>query len=176
MGIIREPEPAKLFVGILTGRPDLLPSLRDELQRHFGAIETESPPIPFTVTRYYEEEMGSNLARSFLSFESFFPRERLVEAKETTQAIEASQHDPGVRRPINLDPGYLTLSKVVLASTKDYAHRIWLGRGIYADLTLQYRQGKFHPLPWTYSDYQSTPYHTFFHAVRNRLAEQISQR
>ena len=141
-----------LFAGILSqGNENLLKAL-DMLGAQIGAIEEQTPVVPFTYTSYYEGEMGKDLLRTFILFESPVERESLSEIKLTTNAIEESFALRG-KRTVNIDPGYIALEHVILATTKGYAHRVHLKNGIYADLTLMYRNGTYGPLEWTYPDY-----------------------
>ncbi|MCK4343530.1 MAG: DUF4416 family protein [Phycisphaerae bacterium] len=172
----RSTKPVKLFAGLLGGDPDLLRRTRQLLGRRFGPIDLESELWPFDQTDYYEPEMGPHLQRWFLSFENPIPPDRLAEIKHETNALEAEIAEdcllPDIPRPVNIDPGYLDLNKLVLGTTKDSSHRICLGSGIYAEVTLRYRHGSWQTLPWTYPDYTRPEYHAFFNQVRERLREQ----
>lgn len=189
MGTIIEPEPAKLFVGMLAARPEWLDEAEKLLAERYGPVDVTSPVIPFDRTDYYREEMGTALKRKFISFDRLIAPDDLIDIKRTTNEIEndfaqavkkreTGDCPPGAvkgtvpcfpLRPVNLDPGYLDLSKVVLATTKDYSHRLYLGRGIYAEVTLHYHAGKYEPWPWTYPDYRTAAYGEFFLEVRERL-------
>jgi len=142
------------------------------LAERFGKVARASAVMPFDFTRYYEPEMGANLLRKFLAFEPPMNAADLAEIKLWTNGAEGCFSEAAglpPRRPINLDPGYVALSKLVLATTKDHAHRIYLGRGIYAEVTLSYLNGAFQPMPWTYPDYRTEPYRRFFEEVRADL-------
>jgi hypothetical protein len=130
---------------------DLLKTL-DMLSNQIGAIEKQTPVAPFLHTNYYEKEMGGGLKRTFVFFGALVERESLPEIKLITNEIEQSFALDG-KRTINIDPGYVALEHVILATTKGYAHRVHLKNGIYADLTLMYRNGTYRPLEWTYPDY-----------------------
>jgi hypothetical protein len=121
--------------------------------------------------------MGPDLKRCFVSFAELISPERIAEIKRMTMDLEVRLADDCLRPPeqrvVNLDPGYMNLSKLVLATTKDHAHRIYLDRGIYAEVTLRFCQGKWTAWPWTYPDYAAETYHPFFMQVRQRLAEQL---
>jgi hypothetical protein len=179
MGKPRQPRPVKLLVGLLGSDPDLLRRARQLLVKRFGPADLESEFWPFDTTDYYADEMGSGLQRWFLSFGQLIGPERLVEIKHETNALEQQIAEatllPDILRPVNLDPGYIELSRLVLASTKDNAHRVYLGHGIYAELTLLYAHGDWQALPWTYPDYRKSEYHRFFTKVRERLREQHSR-
>ncbi len=166
----------KLFVGLLSGDMDLFRRARQLLTRQYGPTDAESELWPFDQTDYYADEMGPDLQRWFLSFERSISPDELAEIKRATNTLEATIADQclavEIPRPVNLDPGYIDLTKLVLATTKDRGHRIYLRRGIYAEVTLQYERGGWQTLPWTYPDYTRTEYHAFFTDARARLLEQ----
>jgi len=177
------PDPANLIVGVLISpcplTPDpcpLLDSVRAALESRFGSIDDQSELIPFDFTRYYEPEMGPDLLRTWFSFNELRPPVRadpdacpaLVDDKLATIQLESLWRTPEGRRKVNLDPGHLTMHNLVLATTKNYAHRVFLGLGIYAELTLLYEHGKFAPLKWTYPDYRSRVAQDFLSRVRDR--------
>lgn len=153
MGKTREPAPMKLICGIL-GRPERFPAARQALVREFGPVDYESPLFPFEHTAYYTREMGPGLSRSWVSFARLLHPGELAEVKLAANRLEMELSGPEGRRTVNLDPGLLDESKLVLASTKNYAHRVYLAQGIYAEVTLVYRHGGFQDLPWTYADYR----------------------
>jgi hypothetical protein len=153
MGKLRQPAPMKLVCGLL-GAAHRFPRAQEGLIAEFGSIDYRSTVIPFVHTTYYEKEMGSGLSRTWVSFERLIDPGELPEVKLTTNRLEMELSGSGGRRTVNLDPGLLDESKLVLASTKNYAHRIYLAQGIYAEVTLIYRHGRFHELPWTYADYR----------------------
>ncbi|MCX7718255.1 MAG: DUF4416 family protein [Candidatus Sumerlaeaceae bacterium] len=159
----------KLFFGILASSEDLIPEAGRRLGLDFSEVEDESPVTVFSHTDYYAKEMGSRILRKWFSVRlPIFPDE-LVDIKQHTNLLEQVYADDGHRR-LNLDPGYVSASKVVLASTKDHAHRIYVGRGIYEEVTLHYRRGiGFEPWPWTYPDYRTPEALAFFEKVRVRL-------
>lgn len=168
---------AKLFFAILAPS-HLLAEAETSLDAAFGAIDLKSHSFPFTFTDYYQEEMGSHLYRRFVALRALVPQDALPAIKHRTIEIERQFSLAGkrARRRINLDPGYLTPAKVVLASTKDYAHRIYLGRGIFGDLHLRYEHGMYQPLPWTYPDYRTPEALTFFAEMRRfYLREAVPQ-
>jgi hypothetical protein len=143
-----------------------------EKVKDFGTPEVISEAIPFDFTEYYVPSMGSPLIRRFYLYAPGFRTETLPDIKIRTNALEAdaaARLDLGVPRPINLDPGYLTLSKLILASTKDHIHRIYLRDGIYAEITLHYRGGSYRPGQWTFPDYASDTYIRFLNEVRDKL-------
>lgn len=170
MGAIKPVESVKLIVGVLSAAPDLFSQVAQHLTRQFGPIDHPSPILPFEFTSYYEKEMGQGIKRQFFSFEKLIKSENLARIKIWTNQLEVrlarKSLRPGIKRPVNLDPGYLTASKLVLASTKDYSHRIYLSGGIYAEVTLRYLKDRYQAWPWTYPDYQTADYLSFFQRVR----------
>ncbi|MBI3098706.1 MAG: DUF4416 family protein [Planctomycetes bacterium] len=166
----------RLAVGVLTGAPDLLAEIRATLAAEHGPVDLELGPLPFDFTRYYEPEMGTGLVRAIFSFERTIDAASLPDLKRRSISLEeefARRHAArlGVRRPVNLDPGYITPSKLVLATTKDFSHRVYLRDGIFAEVTLHWQDGVFRPQPWTYPDYRTPAYLDFFSAVRRKLTE-----
>ncbi len=146
------PEPAGLILGVLTATPPLIIKVIALLEPEYGPIEECVGPLDFTFTSYYDAELGPNIKRWLISFENLINRERLAAVKLYTNDVE-KQLSPTTQRTVNLDPGLLTLGNFVLATGKNNAHRIYLSRGIFADLTLIFRAKTFNPLPWTYPDY-----------------------
>ena len=174
-----EPSPhgeAYLVVGMLSGFPDLFGRAARALSARFGEVARESGILPFDFTDYYAQQMGEAIKRKFIALEKPFDPEQLVATKLWTNDLEAqfAGVEFPVPRPINLDPGYVTLSKLVLATTKDQAHRIYLSRGIYAEVTLAFVQKEFQQLKWTYPDYRTKAYRRFFEAVRMDLLERTA--
>lgn len=171
MGIVREPELVKLFVGVLAGRQEWLARVERDLAGKYGAILHRSPLFAFACTDYYEPQMGPELKRRFYSFEVPFEPERLWELKLETNAYESgfeAAPREGVARPVNCDPGYVTPAKVVLATTKNRSHRVYLKKGIYAEVTLRFEKGTYAAWPWTYPDYRWPGTIRFFNEVRTR--------
>jgi hypothetical protein len=176
MGQIRTPDPVKLFCGFIFSDRDVLQRAVERLQVRLGSIDLHSEIFPFTHTAYYSREMGRELSRLFVSFQRLIRCEQLPEIKILTNGLEKSlarDSAGGLRRRINIDPGYLEASKLVLASTKNFSHRIYLGRGIFGEVTLQYRANRFEPLDWTYPDYQDVPLIDFLKQARRTYMEQI---
>ena len=142
------------------------------MSERFGSMARASEVMPFHFTGYYEPQMGADLLRKFLAFERPVDAAELAEIKLWMNALEerfAAEPGFAVARPINLDPGYVAPSKLVLATTKDHAHRIYLGHGIHAEVTLTFLKGAFEPMPWTYPDYRTEAYRRFFEQVRADL-------
>lgn len=179
MGTPEEPNPVKLFTGVLTGYPETVPELKSELESRFGEIDRDSQLFPFEYTDYYAEEMGKGLEKKFFSFRALISPDELAEIKLKTNELEekfANRLDPEVDRPVNIDPGYVGLSKMVLATTKNYSHRVYLQRGIYAEVTLRYEDGRYRPQPWTYPDYRSEEYLEFFDNIRESYSRQLGEK
>jgi hypothetical protein len=172
----RAPQPVKLICGLIGGDVDLLNRARQLLRRRFGPVDLESDLWSFDETDYYEAEMGPGLKRLFLSFEQPSHPEALAGIKHETNAIEEKIAEQcaalDIPRPVNLDPGYVDLAKLVLATTKDRSHRIYIGQRMYAEVTLHFENGRWQPWPWTYPDYRRAEYHEFFARVRERLVAQ----
>lgn len=172
MGRIKKPLPGKLILSAIYSSHEALDTAVKKLEKKYGRIESETEETDFTHTEYYSEEMGENLRRKFFSFENMFARDHLADIKILTNKLEAEfgdKVDDFVFRTINLDPGILLLSSFSLASTKDFAHRIYLRDGIYAEITLLYIKKQFMSLPWTYPDYQEPEIIAFLTKVRETM-------
>ncbi len=171
MGAILEQESAAFLIGVISGDKKFLENCGREFSR-FGEIVLAGPVWDFDFTNYYEKEMGPQLGRRFFLFSPNFPMEELAPVKIRTNRLEEELiplTDLAVKRPVNIDPGYLTLSRLVLASTKNHSHRIFLSRGIYAEITLHYQNGSYRSRPWTFPDYASQKYIDFFNDARKKL-------
>ncbi|MBP7055959.1 MAG: DUF4416 family protein [Candidatus Omnitrophica bacterium] len=166
MGNIRIPSKVKLFAGMFSADISNLDKAKTKLARRFGAIDYESPVLDFSHTNYYRQEFGSALKRQFVGFARHVDTENIYKAKIATNRSERSLSCNN-KRTVNIDPGYLTLSKVVLLTTKDYTHRIYLAGGIYAEVTLHYKSGTFNPWDWTYPDYKTPEYVNIFNHIRD---------
>ena len=179
MGAIHPFNPVKLFTGVLVSGRKLLPEIQERLSALFGAIDHRSETIPFDFTDYYEKEMGVSIARVLYSFEPLIDATRLVEIKLKVNEIEqefassSAGVETGAKRPVNLDPGYIEHAKVVLASTKNLNHRIYLGRGIFGEVTMRFTNNRFQFFPWTPPDYQSQEYVEFFMRMRQIYRSQL---
>ncbi len=166
-----EPEPVKFFVGILYSDAALLEKVKTALEEKYGPIDFESRSFPFDVTDYYADEMGQPIFRIFVSFRDWIHPRDLARLKCETNALEEEFSENG-RRKINLDPGYMDVGKVVLASAKFNIQKIYLDRGIYADLTLRYEKGHFFPYPWSFPDFKNGRYEHAFLLIRERYKVQ----
>jgi hypothetical protein len=168
-------DPAKLVVGILSSDASLLAQTESLLTESFGTVSLRSAEIPFNFTNYYEKEMGPGLIRKWVAFHDMVEPDQLYDFKLTTGQLEKRFRGANHQRRVNLDPGLLSLYNLVLASTKSYAHRIYLRDGIYAELSLIFHAGKFEPLPWTYPDYQTPACREFLASCRHELLADVAK-
>jgi hypothetical protein len=175
VGKAKEPRPVKLIVSMFSGDETLLAVAKGALVTRYGTIDYESELLPFDHTSYYEQEFGPGLVRRIVAFTDLIAPQRLAEIKRTTNELEMNWA-VGEQRRVNLDPGYISLSKMVLATTKNYSHRIYLGQGIYAEVTLHYRHSAFHPWEWTYPDYASPRYLEICGRIRDIYVAQLRAR
>lgn len=165
MGKITYPEKVKLIIGMLSSSEELFEVAGMRLEQEFGSIDFCSQILPFTFTQYYIPEMGEDIKRRFISFSLLILPEDLAGIKVLTNSIE-QEFIIGNKRRINLDPGYITAAKLILATTKDNSHRIYLSNGIYAEITLRFVAGTFCYWEWTYSDYKTPEYIEIFNRIR----------
>lgn len=172
MGTARDIAPVKLVASILARDPAWIGEAKAALIEAFGPADLESDLLPFDHTDYYTAEFGPGLQRQILSFRRLVPPEELPVIKQQTNELERSLAGEGGRR-VNIDPGYVSLGKLVLASTKDHAHRLYLGQGIYGEVTLAYQRGHFRPWAWTYPDYASDRYCALFSEIRRLYKAQM---
>ncbi|RJP87678.1 MAG: DUF4416 family protein [Desulfobacteraceae bacterium] len=166
------PQPAKLVIGVFTNDKHLLVPVMEALVKQFGDIDLLSPWIAFDYTRYYEREMGPDLVRRMMTFKPLIDQDALSSIKVATNAIEA-ECTINTRRNVNIDPGYMLRERFVLATGKNFTHRVYIGNHIYADLTLLYQKGAFQSLPWTYPDYKAPQVQSFLYQVRNKYIKDI---
>jgi hypothetical protein len=174
MSLPQQPKPAKLVVGLLLKDKALFEPLVAEITNIYGFPDIISDWMSFDYTAYYKSELGSPLYRRLLAFETLIDQQDLAAIKLTTNRLERTYSRHRKRR-VNIDPGYLLYERFVLASGKNYSHRIYIGRCIYADLTLIYRNGAFETLPWTYPDYADQPIQRFLERVRNKYAVDLKR-
>ena len=165
MGKIEKPKPVKLICGLLAADASWLEQSQEVLARKFGPLDRESEVISFDFTSYYAKELGPDILRQYVSFEDLIDPGALASIKISTNRLEEELSEDGLRKG-NLDPGYLDLSKMVLATTKDATYRVYLGEGIYAQSTLFYEKGIYRPWEWTYTDYRTETAIGFFNEVR----------
>lgn len=182
MGIERNARPVQLFISVIAAGADVLARTRQRLIRRFGPLSCEGPIWPFDHTDFYAAEMGADLQNQFLVFANWIRAEAIADIKRETNAIEREVAQEraalGVARPVNIDPGYVDASRLVLATTKDRPHRICLAGGIFAEVTLHWESGGWKSSPWTYASFR-TPHALAFLtdlratvlAAQNRWAE-----
>ena len=164
--------PSLFVIAAFSRFPEAFEWSKQRVVNEWGPLALESPLLPFDQTSYYQSSMGGDLQKQLWAFEKLVDPAELSDRKILTHQweLELVQERPwSVSRPVNLDPGYLTEAKLVLATTKDRDHRIYLRDGIYAEGTLYYHKGGWRNRPWTYPDFQSEPYHTFFLRCREYL-------
>jgi hypothetical protein len=169
-----EPEPVKLISSLFSPEKELIDTVVDELSKGFGLIDWISPELLFDRTQYYAREMGWPLHRRFISFSQLVPADHLVEIKLKTNGIEDHHRLEG-NRLVNIDPGIISPERLILATGKNYVHRVYLSKGIYADLTLIFQKGSFRPVKWTYPDYATPAIIGFFNKIREKYMEQLRE-
>ncbi|UCC12539.1 MAG: DUF4416 family protein [candidate division WOR-3 bacterium] len=173
MGNIKEPTRVIPIVGTLY-RPDCtVEAVLNKLTEAIGPLALHTTPQSFTHTAYYGKEMGEGLLRQWYAFDRLVDPAQLASLKIKSNEIELQYCTDKGGRSINIDPGLITLNNLILASTKNYSHRIYLGQGIYAEVTLLYRDKRFHALEWTYPDYREPASLEFFSEVRSFLKEKL---
>ncbi|MGD8882461.1 MAG: DUF4416 family protein [Desulfobacterales bacterium] len=160
-------KPAKLVIGVFASNKKIINNLALELSSQFGPVDLVSSWMDFDYTSYYETEMGSPLVRRVSAFKRLIEQGELAAIKIATNQIEQA-YSSGGKREANIDPGYMLHERFVLASGKNFSHRIYIGLGIYADLTLIYQKGSFQKLPWTYPDYADRTMLNFLDQVRRK--------
>lgn len=162
----------KLIVGFIFKEDKAYDKAKKLLERRFGSLDFESQTLAFNHTDYYEKELGKGLKRRFLSFKKLIRLSNLPKIKLLTNRIE-QKLTTGRRRQVNIDPGCLTQAKVLLATTKDQKHRVYLKSGIYAEVTLFYQDKTFKTWDWTYPDYKTAEYIEIFNKIRAIYVRQI---
>ena len=172
MGTINIPPPVQFFASVIFRDSGILSALESALSQAVAPIEEKTGVVSFSQSDYYCPEMGESLLRYFLLFTPLRGRDALAEVKIETNRIEAIHSEDG-RRSVNIDPGYIALEQMVLATTKGYTHRIYLGKGIFADLTLAFENGTYHGLPWTYPDYGGQELISLLNGWRERYKRKL---
>ena len=173
MAKIREHEKVKLIVAMISSGEEFFGRVEDALKERFGEIDFASQIIPFNFTNYYQDEMGSGLSRKFICFRNLIYPDRIVDIKIYTNDLERKFSNINRGRNINIDPGYISAAKLVLASAKNFSHRIYLRQGVYAEITLRYVKGNFKPWEWTFPDYRTDGYIEIFNEIRKIYMKQI---
>ena len=177
---LKKPKPVKLIIGILAADQQCLHAAIEAINDKLGQTDLVSDIWPFDKTDYYKDQTGEHILRQFVSAERLIDPGSLSKIKHKTNKLEqklAAKLALPLPRPVNLDPGIIEPSKLILATTKNYSHRIYIGKKMYAEVTLVFDKGSWRPLPYTYPDYRQQYYFVFFEKVRTRLLEQLkSQR
>ena len=158
---------------MIAGNELLFKKAVKHLEKTYGPVDFTSDIMAFDQTSYYEKELGRNLQRQFISFAHLIVPGKLVQIKRHTNELEYKLSKNRQNRTINLDPGYLEYGKLVLATTKDHQHRLYLGQGIFGEVTLRYTNGSFAPWEWTYPDYATTVYIHIFNQIRKLYQKQV---
>jgi hypothetical protein len=174
----RLPPPVLLVVAAFSRHAAALAWGRRRLEDAFGPVALDGPVYAFRQTAYYEATMGPDLSKQLLAFRDLVPADALAEVKRQTNDLERELASAGTYpepRPLNLDPGVLTLGKFLLATTKDQAHRVYLRDGIFAEVTLRFHDGAFEPWPWTYADYREPPVLAFLAEARRFYRQRLRQ-
>jgi hypothetical protein len=173
MGEIKKPQPVLLILAVFSSIDNMFDLIRAWVESRLGNIAIESEIFSFDqYTNYYASSMGQSLQKQLWGFQDLIDPAELAAIKLLTNAWElevCNENQSGVARPLNLDPGYVDLGKLILASTKDHAHRIYLSDGIFAETTVIYRQNKWESLAWSYPDYQSESCQKFLTQCRDLL-------
>jgi hypothetical protein len=173
---LRDPQPVKLIIGILAANETALAATVKAISKSFGVIDLASDVWPFTQTDYYKDELGPNALRQFVTLEKLIDPGKLAQIKHDTNSLEQQLADSlklSLPRPVNLDPGFIEPSKLVLASTKNFSHRIYIGNKMFAEVTLMYEKGSWRHFEYTFPDYRQSCYQNFLTKVRCRLMEQL---
>lgn len=176
MGRPFKPLPVKLTVSIIFGLPAALEKAERCLRAKFGPIDYESPVFAFDQTAYYEKEFGKNLKRKFISFLGLIPAERLIKIKLFANRLEEKLSKNTAGRAVNIDPGYVSLSKLVSASTKNFSHRLYMGEGIFEEITLFFKNKTFRAHALTYPDYRLPSHIAVFNEIRQKYRAQIAKK
>jgi hypothetical protein len=172
LGTANPPQLVKLIVGLLASSETLLEEAAETLSERFGPIDAASAVTPWNLSTYYRDEMGDTILRQFLSFERLIGPGKLAGVKQITNDMESAWRS-AMGRQVNIDPGYIAATKLVLASTKDAAHRVYLSGGMYAETTLHFMNGSFEPCQHTYPDYAAPDAVAFFNRVRATYLAQL---
>ncbi len=161
---------AKLFVGMMYSNIEHYNKAIELLKKDFGEIELQGEEFNFTFTKHYEKEMGKNLRKRFILFKKLINRKGLTDIKLQTMKLE-EKFKKNNKRQVNIDPGYITLNNVVVASTKELPHRIYLNKGIFADLLLLLKKKDVIPFKHTFTDYKQSKH--FFLESRQRFKNSL---
>ena len=177
MGFVKHYPPCLQIIAAFSSYDSALEWLWERVARQLSPIAMISPAFPFTESHYYRSTMGDQLKKQFAILSNWYdPSElsthKLMSLDWESDLVKNISFD--VERPLNIDPGYMSMTKLVLASTKNREHRIYLRDGIYGEVTLAFRDQQWQPLPWTYPDYQREDFRVFFHEGRKHLAKSVA--
>jgi hypothetical protein len=173
MGTVKVHLPVKYFAALAYTPEIILDQTIKAIETAFSPVETFSHTYAYThFTKYYNQEMGEKITKKFIVFQTIMPPELLPQLKLTTNKLE-NKYKINKKRQLNIDPGYISEANLILATTKNYSHRIYLNSGIFADLHLMYSHKRFQAMPWTYPDYQTVEILQFFSNVRERYLQQL---
>jgi len=172
LSVLKEPQKVKFFLNIIYKDNNAFNIAEEMIKKYISEIDYFSDTFPFDKTDYYAQEMGKPLSRRFAVLTGLKNREDIIPVKISSISIESKTAESGKRR-VNIDPGYLTLENVILTTGKNYTHRIYLGKGVFADLTLIFQKSSYRPLNWTYPDYASSEIITFFNSLRTKYLNEI---
>ncbi|MCK5235541.1 MAG: DUF4416 family protein [Deltaproteobacteria bacterium] len=167
--------PVKLVTSIISNSDEITEAVIEELKEKYGSFDYISDRLAFDHTDYYGDEMGRELSRYIISFRELIDPGKLAEVKLFTNALEANFSVEG-KRSMNIDPGYVTLERLVLASCKNFSHRVYLASGVYAELTLLYKGRSFMALPWSYPEYTREPILTIMNNIRTTYHKEMNGR
>jgi len=173
MGTAQKPSDVKLFIAFLYNENAPLDLVAEKLDLLYGKRLYSLGPLPFSWTEYYSGEMGQSLQKVYFSYEKSIDRSDLPAIKNYTNSIEELTADHNGNRTVNIDPGYVSRDKVVLATTKDFYHRLYIADGIFAEVTLHYRKGSFRYFSWTYPDFRNPATLQFLERIRAPLVKEI---
>ena len=165
--------PVKAFMSIIAGNAEMISELVRLLIKEGKNIDVISELFAFSHTDYYEKEMGASLVRRFVAFDRLISPDDIIDIKHYAYCLEGRYKDSNGRRKVNLDPGYIAPEKIILSTFKNFSHRIYLGKGVYADITLIYRGGEFKSLEWTFPDYREPTMQSCLISVRKRYMLQL---
>jgi hypothetical protein len=168
-------DPVKLFASLIAAKPDDIANGINGIAGRYGKADFISGLLPFDFTGYYAEEMGAPLLRRFIALEKLIRPEMLPDVKLFTNELEGQTSENSKRR-VNIDPGYISACHLILATGKGYAHRPYLRDGIYADLTLLYRNQDYQVLEWTYPDYAHPDTREMLKKIRKKYLMQLNER
>ena len=174
MGAAAKPKPVCLIAAICYSNETLKQRSIDCLEKKYGAIDFELAPVLFSYTNYYAKEMGASLKKIYISFCTPIDPGILPSIKHFTNSIESEYAESG-SRTVNIDPGYIETPKLILATTKNFSHRIYIGDSIYGDVQLIWQNGRFNVNPWTYPDYADDKVRHFFENVRNNYFHKLKR-